>query len=777
MATNRYRVDFIDLPQRVAPVSANRSDTYRYLLNHALKNKLAPVIANPSGITSGTMLIYPSEMAKIDEIAGQHGLSIPAAFAGLCAAAIASLEMEKKARIKGENAFLKIAATGALKTSNRPDQAKFYQGITLGLLSNKIVLAEASTGVGKGRAIMAAAVDQVRQNKQPIIVAGPTLSVMSQLYDEFMALGVADIKIAIMPGRHEFVDDVKLKEYVRQASLLDEGFVNENVAKWVASGAPNETENVLTKTMRGMGITPDWLMDDLVAVSGDTDFPCDDFRLTSESDPACESETTLKDYKAKLDFEARIIICSHTMLALAAKLTKNNEGRREWSILPTPSVIFIDEAHQFEQAVSQVNSEQLSFFSLRWRLSKFKRDHNLKSGAIVSKALKELFTLTKACRDIESDDSRAITLSAPSAENSESYGKIMSGLSSLKSLLVSKSLDAVPGIKGDRDTLSSISRSAKAYPGTSERVTLAFSPTRNYPSVLSGPSNMRPQMAGIWNRATGGVVLASATLYTPDPDGTMKCDYVRDILAVPLHRVYAPNPVESKYVYSIPVLHYPRKEKRQYLSAPSKQKKFNGSEKSEAVWLKNAAKEIHDGPAVSAKGGTLVLCTAYTQMSSLREAMMELGIPDNRILSQERGKKFEVTKRDFIAAYRLGLRPILLGLGIAWTGLDMADKNFPEDQVKRDMLLTDLAILRAPIGLNRTNSMAYRIEHRGTQPIEKEALLLFKQGLGRLVRRNGVTDRHIWILDGRLWSEWKGMENFTASARQLLAKYKKSVEF
>jgi len=49
---------------------------------------------------------------------------------------------------------------------------------------------------------------------------------------------------------------------------------------------------------------------------------------------------------------------------------------------------------------------------------------------------------------------------------------------------------------------------------------------------------------------------------------------------------------------------------------------------------------------------------------------------------------------------------------------------------------------------------------------------MLKQGLGRLIRRAGVKDRHIWFLDGRLWSPWPGMERFQASARLMLAEYK-----
>lgn len=777
MATNRQRVNFIAIPDRIAPVAANNSDTYRFLLNNALKNGLKPILADLPDTKSGVMLIYPSEMAKIDVVREEYKLTFAAAFAGLCMAAVKSLQAEARVRIKGENAYLETVGIGSLKEA-RPDQAKYYEGILKGLMANKIVMAEASTGVGKGRAMMAAAVDMTRQNKQPVIVAAPTLSVMSQLYDEFIKLEIADVIIAIMPGRTEFVDDVKLKEYALQENILDDERKNEDVIEWVRKGGPNVTENALSKTMLAMGVKPAWLMDDLVAISGD--FPSDVFSLTGDSNSDSKAEAILKNYKDKMGFDAQIIICSHTMLALAAKLTKKSKDseKREWTILPEPSVLFIDEAHQLEQNIAQVNSEQLSFFSLRWRLSKFKRDHKLKSGTVVSKALRILFDVTKACRVLENTTSQSITLNRPETEfEAKTFAEPLALLSSLAVLLSSKSLAGMPGIKDDRKALEAISY-ARTTAGAGDRITLNFSPTRNYPSVMSGPSTMKPLLANIWNRATGGVVLASATLYTPEPDGTLKCDYVRDILGVSLERIYAPKPIESKHIYSIPVLHYPSKEKLQRLSAPSLQTvKLSAFEAATADWLKNTAREIFDGPCVNARGGTMVLCTAYTQVVKLAEELVTMGVLEDRIVTHERGVKFAASKEKFIAKHRSGLRPILLGLGVAWTGLDMADKTVPDGQDKQDTLLTDLVILRAPIGLNRTNAMASRVKRLGTYPIEKEALLLLKQGLGRLIRREHVTDRHIWIMDGRLWTDWKGMENFTAAARQLFAKYKKTIIF
>jgi CRISPR type IV-associated DEAD/DEAH-box helicase Csf4 len=143
-------------------------------------------------------------------------------------------------------------------------------------------------------------------------------------------------------------------------------------------------------------------------------------------------------------------------------------------------------------------------------------------------------------------------------------------------------------------------------------------------------------------------------------------------------------------------------------------------------------------------------------------------VPEDRVIAQQPNVKLSATLDAFRAAHAKGLRPVMLGLGGAWTGIDLTDPSVPPE---RDNLLTDLVIVRMPVGLNRTNSALARIERSGTASISNEALLTFKQGLGRLIRRTGVTDRRIWILDGRIFGSWNRMPQLTGAARRLLREY------
>jgi CRISPR type IV-associated DEAD/DEAH-box helicase Csf4 len=69
-----------------------------------------------------------------------------------------------------------------------------------------------------------------------------------------------------------------------------------------------------------------------------------------------------------------------------------------------------------------------------------------------------------------------------------------------------------------------------------------------------------------------------------------------------------------------------------------------------------------------------------------------------------------------------------------------------------DLLLTDLVIPAIPFGTNRTMTHAARVAYAKFPAEKSEAMMTFRQWLGRPVRREGLAHRRIWVLDGRLAS-------------------------
>ena len=730
-ASNQKSVPLIPISPTLLP-SKNRVDTYRTLVATAIKHNLAPLKLDLTGVERTSVFMQPALFAKVSLAATNNDMSFQEAFAGLTAAGVEFIQSSQRA-IAGVAQEVKVPFN-----TNRPEQAKYFQGIQAGLKLNKIVLAEASTGVGKGRALCAAAIEAAIERKTPVVVTAPTLKVLGQLWSEMTELRTNDglgkkLTYSFYPGASEFVDDLKLKEFM--IDHLDDP----EVTQWMNKNGPMlEKNNPLIDAMRSMGVQPSFLMEDLSNLAVNMDVS--DFVLTSQSES--ESGKVLKDIRERA-IGADIIFCTHTMLALSHRLN--------WALVPQPALLIIDEAHMFEQALASVHSDSLSLSSLIARL----RKSGVPNKSV--KAVQELMYFLK----INADDN--FTLINMNAANDSFKIEAIDRLNAVYTILKAKTYKDVINIdivkKVILNTISVLNGQAK------DSSYLSFSPDRRYPSIATGKADLGLVLGGLWKGIDGGVLLASATLFIKNTYGDDKCDYICDVLQIPTSRLHATQPVISPWLTSKPTLHTPSPELALKLTRPSIQ-----DEPLTKIWLENLSSTLF-GISQQTKGGTLVLATSYVQISTIVEHLIKLGLSPDRIIQQDRNLKISVTEKLFREAYSKGLRPIWIGLGSAWTGLNLTDT----DKSNVDNLLTDLVILCSPLNLNRTNTMIARVEARSISPIIKEALMMLKQGLGRLMRDESQDDRHIWFLDGRIYGQWKQMEEFQKSTLKLLSLYKNYV--
>lgn len=762
-----FQVPFIEVVK--SHPGANTADAYRSLIRFALNHKLEPVTdMDFESIPRVSVFFPPALSALISQIAEKNELTFQGAAAGLAQA--------------GANQIAVKNVTGTIATdkdtpfSARPEQATFYNSLIKGLDASKIVVAEASTGVGKGRALMAAAIKAAQDKKAPVIVAAPTVIVVNQLWGELQELRKGsnlgnNVSATILPGATEFADDIKLLEWLNDDTKTEE---DEAVAGWIRNGAPHTADDAIGQVASEQGITLAWLMSDLHQIA--SNLPVEDYVLkTDRSDKTTNSESrallaeirnaanrkaTGKENTPNQDqivhAGADIIICTHAMLALGQKT--------KWAVLPKPKVLIIDEAHLLEETISRMNSHQISLFAISYRLARFCKTNKAKKGSIPSNTLAKAKSLLSSCQKLSRDDSR-IKLN----DNEENFEFVRKGLSELADAVRSKAFSTDVSIRNDMHaTLSNASIMMKNLKGNSAH--LQFTPDKRYPLISVGAETIAREAGALWKSAEGGAVLASATMYITDEYGEQKCDYVVRNLSIPLSRLDTPLPVIAEYIYTLPVLHLPNPSVQNLLSRPDAQsRKIIGAEDE---WLKALADQISLITKES-EGGTLVLTNSYNQIKGISQRLKEKhhNLID-RIVEQTRGVKFSKTIADYKTLHKAGRHPILLGLGPSWTGLNLLDEN---ESAPKDTLLTNLVIACCPVGLNQTPTMQKRIEITNTSAISKEALLTFKQGLGRLIRRNEVKNRHIWVLDGRIWSTtW--LRQFTGPAKRLLSKYK-SVQF
>jgi ATP-dependent DNA helicase DinG len=754
-----HRLPLVEL--KALPAGSNQSETYRHLFGLALRNKSEPQAVDISSLPTTMIRLSPAAKAQLDNVAEKYGMDVKAAFAGLCAAGAVIMHQQM---LKQAGVEQRLAATMALPFATKsPNQTRYFEQIMVALQDSRIVFAEGSTGIGKSRAMAAAAIEQAKAKKTPVVLAAPTIVVMKHLYDELRLLNTEGITFTVLPGASEFVDDLLLGDYLKAASeYAEDGLditADEEVVRWVQGGAKPLDAN--TPIAHALGGRCAWLMDDLRQLA--KNMPVEDFVLRRDLDQAANGEARqlLASLRDTAKTNADIIICTHAMLALGQKT--------QWRAMPEPCVLLIDEAHQFEQAVASVNSDQVSLYSLRVSLSQLRRETGASKASAAGKSLEEAKRLTSLLQALDADGGRVCISDHERLSDSEREQALLR-LKTLGGHLASRSLNGLRGVEHYRGAVSAMVASLTNGTGTYNRVDLEFSPDRRYPSLYCGPARVDRQLRHIWKSAKGGVVLASATLYIMDATGNSRCDYLRNILAVDFERLNTPSPVIDKCIYTLPTLHLPSKTRQAHLIPPGK-----GASATDLQW-QSAVTEVLLHIAETAKGGTLVLLTAYRDIQAIANSLRAAGIADDRLIEHRPEQRFSEAERRFRAAHGAACRPILLALGAAWTGIDLKDNAAADAD---DFLLTDLVIARLPVGLNRNNSMTARIERMGLHPIINEALLTLKQGLGRLIRRDLVQHRRIWLLDGRISPEykWQGMETLTASVRRLTREYVKRQEF
>ncbi len=275
-----------------------------------------------------------------------------------------------------------------------------------------------------------------------------------------------------------------------------------------------------------------------------------------------------------------------------------------------------------------------------------------------------------------------------------------------------------------------------------QNVWVDFSPVVRTPRLTIGPSQLIRPFEELWRscRAAG---LLSGTLYLPNADGRLSSGFLRMKLLVPRERALEIDPVHPAWNFSAPTLYLPSAQVADNLTYPGTAEDDSGT--TDVIrWHETIAKHLLE-ITTTAAGGTLVLCCSYLDIRAFAVLLADsLG---ERLLSSKGGSSMRILSEEFLRLGRKMARPVWLATGSAWTGLDLADRNASDPT--RDVLLTDLVITRIPFGTNKTAVHLARIKRLGFDVEAMEAALRLKQGLGRLIRREGVTNRRIWMMDGR----------------------------
>lgn len=686
----------------------------------------------------------------------------------------------------------------------RPGQVACLEEAAPFLKAGKIVFAEAGTGSGKSRLIAHAAayalslrnqevlpplrplgpsqglpdflmehaqkahdvrdqrLAQLDKPKGAVIVCAPSIENIVHLLKEWQSVSKSLdpkglIQCSVVLGKAQFVSPTRL------ALLLGElREPNHALEKWLAAGMkPGQTgaTKILAKAAPGIY----GLMADLEFLVKDAEFNPQDAALDEDSPP---DELTIYKQLRSDAMNADMVITSTAMVAMDNVLLTSSE---QAGLLPYPAALFVDEAHTFEGIQASVSAKSLSFFRLQAELRSvdWKSLRKESAAAAVLSAIKKAAVALEGMPDgtllpvLRSDDRSATTTWSSAQPALDELQDTLAKLTAKqdapsRSTKTPQQTRALRYTQKALQTLESIKAGWKGH--------LSQSPKRQQIGFMVGPTSVQKYLLARWE-TTPMAMLLSGTLTHIGSSGPTIAP-IKAEMGVPPDRDAVTTPLHPSWIYSTPTVYTPSAEIFHDFMPPSGN---DADEDAMNLWLKRCAKAIAFA-ASSAEGGMLVLMTSFDRLEGLVKALREKHSSLNdRLISQDRHQRLSQSADVFREMSTAGRKPIWVATGAAWTGLDLSDGSVTDGNAQEDVLLTDLVIPNLPFGLDRNTTHLARISRIGFGAEIVGVQRRLRQGLGRLVRREGLLHRRIWVLDGRL--QHPSAQTYTADLQRVLKLY------
>jgi len=641
---------------------------------------------------------------------------------------------------------------------HRPQQMRMAEHVTSALNEGRHAIIEAGTGTGKSLAYLAPAALYALQNGERVVISTNTINLQEQLiFKDIPLLAQAmgePLRAAMLKGRGNYLCPRRLEATRRRGpNSLAELRVTAKLLVSLAQGSTGDRTNL---TLRGL--------DEHIAWS----------HLSAE-DEGCSLDRckslmggTCPYYRARKDAErAHLVVVNHALLI--------SDMTADGSVLPEYQRLIIDEAHQFEDALTSGLTFRADELLLRRRMSElgdsrrgllntvaaFARIHASQVEAariseftqLIIAALVELDAPLRrffaACRALSKaqatqpgESQLRITDSVRRQREFETVERHWQELSPYLSVLADKLAElghVVGRIRiNDREETEELALSVlsvgRTFGGLQRQLqSLVSEPDSNSVywiqlggeeqpvSLFSAPISVSSlAREGIWNQRES-IVLTSATLQTSDG-----FHYLASRLGAEHMETHA---IGSPFDYRRSALLYLPND----LPDPSDRPRYQRA-------VENAIIEI----AAALGGRTMALFTSYQQLKQTASAIApRLALGGIALMDQSDG----TSRHAMLQSFKSSERAVLLGTRSFWEGVDIPGEA-----------LSVLVIVRLPFAVPNEPIVAARSEtydEAFTQYSLPEAVLRFRQGFGRLIRTS--SDRGVVVvLDGRIISKRYG---------------------
>ncbi len=273
----------------------------------------------------------------------------------------------------------------------RPSQVAMLRTVATGLNEDRIVAAEAGTGVGKSYAYLIPAVAWASRNRERIVIATATINLQQQLIDKDLKtvqrlLGTT-VKTALVKGRGNYLCPRRLQELQEETSLFDDDETIRAIGDWAQTTSSGSRSDA-----------PVFVTDDLWG------------KINSEVDSCsvarCPNRERCFVLKARREAAAaQILVANHHLVFSDLAIRNAGAGWEGTAVLPAFQRIIFDEAHNLERAATSFFSETMSYHAINRQLGRLLRRRGTRRFGLVER-MPGLNVSPDALRQVETEIER-----------------------------------------------------------------------------------------------------------------------------------------------------------------------------------------------------------------------------------------------------------------------------------------------------------------------------------------------------------------------------------
>lgn len=645
-----------------------------------------------------------------------------------------------------------IFAPGGLLDESLPDYVFRPSQLELATLADKAFcekrnfIMEAGTGTGKSFAYLVPAILAIKKDaKTRVVVAASTNALSRQLFEKdipfLSSLLSASFNVEILHGRGNYLCIRKLIEEEDKLSLLKD---EDDEISTLSSWARKTSDGVLGDSHASL-----WLVD----------------RVRSEQKSCMKLKCPYFEdcfyFKARKRMEkANLIVTNHHIFLIDAKHREELElDYSDNSILPAYDFAIIDEAHHLEREATDLLSYTFDPDEVVYEIDQLLRKDKNGSGLIeklrdYANDKNQLVQLEKMLRDMKktlSDAKELISVTFPWKNKEflmteELYGKyapllgklnaIGKELVNLASLIVAAFFeDKLPEDKKGEYEMLELSSSFISQKGSN---LILFSSFDDFDQMASyvrignkecafiiSPLLVGNRLSQLLYGKLPSIIFSSATLSLGG-----EFSHFKDAIGLSddnLLEFSSPSPFDF--------------EKNMMLLSPRDGMEYDSDHESE---YNEYVADVVTKAIVASGGGALVLFTSWAMLDEVEEKVRK-NLPDMMILKQKRGDS------SALRTFKKEADSSLFATSTFWEGFDAPGNTL------RLLIITKLPFSppTSPMQKARAEYYRRRNENAFAKISMPEAAIKFRQGAGRLIRKEG--DRGVVLVpDSRIVRKYYG---------------------